>query len=398
MSVSSKFFILNRQRFMHEIDSSYAIFTAYTALQKSHDTAHAFVQESNFWWLTGIEEPDWQLIIDGSKQKSWLVAPDIGEIHRIFDGGLSPAQAKKISGVDEVIDAKEGKALVDSIKKNATIYTLGADPHAKYYSFLQNPMPQKLHKNLKKNFQNVKDSRQILAKLRAIKQPQELKAIRTAVELTKQAFMQVKQNIDSYAYEYQIEATFDYVFKNQGAQHAYDPIIASGKNAVTLHYSSNNSALKPGLVLLDVGARVGGYAADITRTYVVKKATKRQHQVHQAVKNAHQQIVQLLRPGLSVKDYHEQVDAIMKQAIKSLGLNSDEKSYRKYFPHAISHGLGIDVHDSLGRPNILEPGMVLTVEPGIYIPEEGIGVRLEDDILIVKNGYENLSHDLPLDI
>lgn len=383
---------------MHEIDSGYAIFTAYTALQKSHDTAHTFMQESNFWWLTGIEEPDWQLIIDGSKQKSWLVAPDIGEIHRIFDGGLSPAQAKKISGVDEVIDAKEGKALVDSIIKNATIYTLGADPHAKYYSFLQNPMPQKLHKNLKKNFQNVKDSRQILAKLRAIKQPQELKSIRAAVELTKQAFMQVKQNIDSYAYEYQIEATFDYAFKNQGAQHAYDPIIASGKNAVTLHYSSNNSALKPGLVLLDVGARVGGYAADITRTYAVKKATKRQHQVHQAVKNAHQQIVQLLRPGLSVKDYHEQVDAIMKQAIKSLGLNSDEKSYRKYFPHAISHGLGIDVHDSLGRPNILEPGMVLTVEPGIYIPEEGIGVRLEDDILIVKNGYENLSHDLPLDI
>jgi len=140
---------------------------------------------------------------------------------------------------------------------------------------------------------------------------------------------------------------------------------------------------------------VNGYCADVTRTYAVGAPTDRQKAVHAAVESAHHKIIALLGPDKLVKDYHQQVDGIMIKALKSLGLYSKPSDYRKYFPHAISHGLGIDVHDSLGSPTHFKPGMVLTVEPGIYIPEEEIGVRIEDDILITETGIENLSGALP---
>ena len=149
------------------------------------------------------------------------------------------------------------------------------------------------------------------------------------------------------------------------------------------------------LILLDVGASVDGYAADITRTYAKGDVSDRFAHVHLEVEKAHKKIIRLLKPGLAVKEYMTQVDVIMKQALTNVGLLNDEKDYRKYFPHSISHGLGIDVHDSLGNPNTFKPGMVLTVEPGIYITEEGIGVRIEDDILITESGHENLSEMLP---
>jgi Xaa-Pro aminopeptidase len=201
-------------------------------------------------------------------------------------------------------------------------------------------------------------------------------------------------------YEYEIEAAFTHAFRSNGATgHAYDPIVAGGKNACTLHYNDNNMALpKNGLVLMDIGARVGGYAADITRTYAIGTPTQRQKDVHAAVESAHHAIITLLRPGASVIEYHDSVDAIMKEALIGLGLMQsvdDTKAYRTYFPHAVSHGLGIDVHDGLGRPETFQPGMVLTVEPGIYIPSEGIGVRIEDDILITDTGHRNLSAALP---
>lgn len=153
-------------------------------------------------------------------------------------------------------------------------------------------------------------------------------------------------------------------------------------------------------MLLDIGARVGGYAADITRTYAIGKPTKRQAQVHAAVAEAQAQIIALIEPLIGIEEYHRQVDVIMKRALMSLGLiaNEQDDKYRTYFPHAISHGLGIDVHDALGRPNHLREGTVLTVEPGIYIPEEGIGVRIEDDILVTAKGKRNLSAKLPVDI
>jgi len=242
----------------------------------------------------------------------------------------------------------------------------------------------------------VIDCRKDLAQLRAIKQPEEIKAIQRAIRLTVDGFEHIKQAIESHGYEYEIEAEFSYFFRSHGASgHAYEPIVAAGKNACTLHYVANNDPIKKNsMVLMDIGAEVDGYAADITRTIQKGVATKRQLAVHAAVEEAQRRIIQLLEPELSVEEYQRSVDEIMSEALKRLGLYAGEESLRRYMPHAVSHGLGIDVHDSLGGTRYLQPDMVLTVEPGIYIPEEGIGVRIEDDILITDKSHRNLSQRL----
>ena len=366
-------------------------------MQRGNDATFRFEQEANFWYLTGIEAPDWWVIIDGKLGKSYLVAPEVDAIHDIFDGSISYNNAKKISGVDDVISEKEAIVLLkDLSKKYDTVYTLGKDPSAEHYDFVVNPSQENMQKRLQKIFNNVEDCRLDLAKLRAIKQPEEIEYMEKAISLTVDAFNQVKKKLPQLKYEYEVEAEFSYIFRKNGSKgHAYDPIVASAKNACTLHYSDNNSLLKPGsLLLIDIGARISGYAADITRTYSIGTPTDCQIEVHKAVEKAHNRIVSLLRPGLLVSEYQDNVDEIMKSTLEDLGLLKKPDDYRRYFPHAISHGLGIDVHDLLGRPERFLPGMVITVEPGIYIPEEAIGVRIEDDILITEDGYRNLSKSL----
>jgi Xaa-Pro aminopeptidase len=400
----TKFFASNRDQLTTKLKGGIVVLTAYTEMQRSNDTAFAFEQEANFWWLTGIEVADWWLIIDGTRHKSWLVAPTLSKSHEIFDGSLSPEKAKKISGVDEVIARDDAKSLLrDLAKKHSVVHTLGEQPYAEYLDFSLNPAGRKLHEMMERTFNSVQDCRKDLAKLRAIKQPEEVAHMKKVINLTIAAFEEVKAGLDAMSYEYEVEAEFSYLFRRKGAKgHAYDPIVASGKNACTLHYGSNSDKMKKReLLLLDIGARHEGCAADITRTYALGEPTKRQRDVHAAVQRAQAEIIKLLRPELSVEEYQRDVDRIMTEALMSLGLMKnadDEAGFRKYFPHAISHGLGIDVHESLGAPRSFQSGMLLTVEPGIYIPEEGIGVRIEDDILITDKGRTNLSARLSTDL
>lgn len=394
------FFSLNRQKLGQHLKGGLYVLAAYASLQQQNDTAHSFQQEANFWYLTGIEEPDWLVIVDGSTTEEWLVKPEIDAIHEVFDGSLAAEQATKISGIKRVLTHDEGLSLLRKLaKKHSVVYTIDNPPHSEHFNFSLNPAILANKRMLERIFNSVVDCQKDLAKLRAIKQPEEIKAIQKAISLTINGFEKVKYELQSAKYEYELEAEFSYLFKHSGGWgHAYEPIIAAGKNACTLHYIANNAKLQSKqLVLMDVGARVDGYAADITRTYVKGTPTKRQLEVHQAVEAAHHDIIRLLEPELPVEEYMRGVDIRMKQALKDIGLlkdANDNETYRKYFPHAISHGLGIDVHDNLGGARYFEAGMVLTVEPGIYIPEEGIGVRIEDDILITKNGRQNLSAKL----
>jgi Xaa-Pro aminopeptidase len=402
--LQASFFTSNRERLTHRLSGGVAVFSAYTKMQRTNDIASAFEQEANFWWLTGIESPDWQLIIDGTRGKSWLVMPQVSITSQIFDGSLSAADAKEASGVSDILSHDEAlKILRDLSKKHSVAYTLGDQPYSEYLDFVLNPAPKKLYEQLIRTFNSVRDCRKELAGLRAIKQPEEIVAIQGAINLTVDAFNEVKSLLATCKYEYEVEAAFTYHFQMHGlSKHAYDPIVAGGKNATTLHYVANNMKLKKReLLLLDIGARRDGYPADITRTYAAKEPTKRQVQVHAAVAGAQREIISLLTPELSVEQYQREVDRIMIESLMSLGLMadaSDEKTYRRYFPHAVSHGLGVDVHDSLGTPKYFQPGMVLTVEPGIYIPEENIGVRIEDDIAITDTGHTNLSGRLSTDL
>ncbi len=379
------------------------VLAGYNAQQRAADMTHRFTQEASFFWATGIDEPGWRAVIEGDVLT--LLAPERDETQVLFEGGLSANEAQAISGAQAVVahDAAE-RFLQQLAETNKTVYTLGKDPHAPYYHFEENGAQAALTRVLEKTFDEVKDIRPILSKLRAIKTPEEISAIQAAVDVSIAGFEALKEAIAQGATrEYELEGILNNVFRSTGAGgHAYDPIIAGGSHACTLHYAVNSDTLPAnGLVLVDAGASVHGYAADITRTYAIGTPTDRQKAVHAAVQRAHEKIIDLITPGLTFKEYQQQVDSIMKDALESLGLltdHHDEASYRKYFPHAVGHGLGLDVHESLGGFGELKPGMVLTVEPGIYIPEEGIGVRIEDDILVTKEGRRNLSEALSTDI
>lgn len=365
-------------------------------MQRMADASFGFEQDASFWYLTGIDEADWKLVI--SDGRSVLIAPDVSDIHRIFDGSLDWEEARKSSGVDEVISHDDGVRLINRIASQyeavATIV-----PDHRHYDFAPNPGPLRNLRSLKRLFSEVTDCSVAVNQLRAIKQPEEILAMRKAIEITMNAFDKLGAKIDECKTEYEAEAELSYYFRRSGASgHAYDPIVAMGGNACTLHYVKNNMPLSDGLLLVDAGARYGGYAADITRTYGVGDLTDRHRAVHQAVVAAQREIIALLRPGLLIAEYHDRVDEIMRKTLLSLNLLHEDADYRKYFPHAISHGLGIDVHDSLGGPSEFAPGMVITVEPGIYISEESIGVRIEDDILITDKGHENLSARLSTEL
>ena len=389
-------FIERRKKAIQAVKGVPLFITAFEAVQQTNDAAAPFIQESHFFWLTGITEPGWQLVVE--PDKSTLLAPGKSDIQRIFDGGLSADTAKQISGVDEVIEVAVQDNLLTELKSSyQTIYTIFKHPHSQYFDFALNPATTTLKKKLMKHFKTVEDCRVQLARLKAIKTNQEIDLIKQAIAISVKGFEALKTALPDSKFEYQAEAELNYVFRHEGAEgHAYQPIVATGKNACTLHYIENNDTLpENGLLLVDAGARVGGYAADITRTYAIGAPGPREKAVHTEVEKAHNAIISLIKPGVSFKKYHTEVDRIMHQALANLDLLKTNEDYRTYFPHAISHGLGIDVHDSLGGPATFLAGMVLTVEPGIYIPEEGIGVRIEDDILITETGHENLSQALP---
>lgn len=380
----------NRERFSKNLQGDLVVLSAYDSMQLSADMAAPFTQESNFLWLTGISEPGWKLILEANTGKSVLVAPYRSEVSSLFDGRTDEAAIRACSGIDTIIPADEFEVTLRHLAKRHTVVRMVHDTYP--YEFVTNPAQKDLRTTLDRIFTTVELCNRELSELRAIKQPEEIRAIQHAIDLTIKGFDHVRSMLSGAKHEFELEAEFSYLFTRSGASHAYAPIIAAGPNACTLHYGANNSKLKSReLILMDVGAKVDGYAADITRTFCKGEPTKRQRNVYKAVEAAHYKIISLLQPMLAVESYQQSVDEIMREALREVGLPDTEESLRRYFPHAISHGLGVDVHDSLGRPKFLEEGMVLTVEPGIYIPEEGIGVRIEDDILITSSGHRNLS-------
>ena len=240
------------------------------------------------------------------------------------------------------------------------------------------------------------DLRPHFVQMRMIKQDYELAMIRKAIDGTTELFQKIDSILDEAKNEHEIHAEVVKFAINKQMKFAYDPIIAGGPNAVTLHYERTNSKLDKSLpILLDIGLKYRGYSADITRT-VCRKPTSRQEAVYNGVLGVQKYAIGLLMPGINLKDYEKRINEYMGEKLIELGLikTADMESIRKYYPHSTSHFLGIDVHDVADYDRPLEPGMVLTVEPGIYIKDEAIGVRIEDNILITADGNENLSNQL----
>lgn len=389
----------NRRRFIERAQGALIIIAGYDQVQLSGDMAAPFLQESNFWWLSGIESPGWKMIIDGARGKATLVRPALSHVQQTFDGDLSDEQALATSGAAAIMSEDDFEHELKQLARTHTRVLTTLNKHDG--EFHTNPAQQKLKSRLERVFALVEPCNKELAELRAIKQPEEVERLKKAVKISADAFVAVRDQWHSFKTEYEVEAEFTYRFRRCNANHGYDPIVAAGPRACTLHYHANSQKIsKREAAVIDIGARFAGYSADITRSYCANPS-KRMLQVHSAVDTARQQAIALLAPDLPVAEYIKKTDEFMQDALVALGLiksRSDTTGYRKYFPHAISHGLGVDVHDSLGAPHYFRPGMVLTVEPGIYIPEEGIGIRIEDDILITATGRQNLSGMLSTDL
>lgn len=398
---SAAFFIENRRRLQEVLPTDVPIvITANGLLQRGADSPYAFAQDANFWYLTGVDEADVTLVIDG--QREFLIAPIREGARATFDGTIDRKQLIKISGVPEVLNEAAGWKRVDELLgKKHRVATLAAAPnYIEQYGMYSNPARLRLQERLHKHVPDLEivDLRIELARLRMIKLPAEINAIQKAIDITsaslKDAF---KGDRSRYKHEYELEADIAAGFRRRGAVgHSFEPIVAGGKRACTLHNIANEGRLKAEeLVVVDVGAEYQHYAADLTRTIALQKPSQRQKDVYNAVLEVQQFAANLLKPGITLRVYEEKVAHRMAKELKALGVIKKNSQVREYFPHATSHFLGLNVHDVGDYEQPLQPGIVLTVEPGIYIPEEGIGIRIEDDVLITETGVQILSDRLP---
>lgn len=410
MSVSfgSDFFAGNRER-LRQLFTGTApvVLTANGRLQQTSDEAYPFRQDSNFWYLTGINIPDVVLVMD--KGREYLIVPERELVREVFDGAVDFDSLAKTSGIKEILNEKEGWKLLESrLKRVQHVATLAANPrYMETFGLYSNPARAMLIRRIKKAQPGVEllDLRPHLARMRMVKQPLELEAIQGAIDITVDTLKEVLKpsRLSKCAYEYQVEAEITRGFRRRGARgHSFFPVVASGLNACTMHHEENDGVLASDeLLITDVGVSYNFYASDVSRTVSLGKPSRRQQQVYEAVLEAQSYAFSLLKPGISLRDFEHQMETFIGEKLRELGLIQSinrEAIRQRFFPHATSHFLGLDTHDAGDYNEPLRAGMVLAVEPGIYIRDEAIGVRLEDDVLITEDGVKILSERLPREL
>lgn len=396
------FFTGNRRRLCEQLKpGSFVALTGFTSMQGDNDQAAPFVQESNFWYLTGIEEPDWRLLIDVDSGEEWLVSPHRSFVRQMFDGSVTSEDAARISGCKNIVDAREGREILQRLlTSKEQVYTV-LPLNLRLYSIVPNPAPRRLITQLKGV--KVTDIRLPLARQRAIKQPAELVALQKAIDITLDGLEAVLPKLHTMRYEYEVDAELSSVFRQGGATHGFPPIIAAGQNTCVLHHPLPKDPFVPDdFLLMDVGAKVDGYSADITRTIPIGNPSARHIEIYEAVQHMHGFVFGQMKDGVPAAEFMKRSYLYVGEELKKLGLITtiklDYTSVFKFMPHAVSHGLGVDVHDPLGRPETLQENMVVTVEVGAYSSDEGIGVRLEDDVRITKTGAINMSKRVPIEL
>lgn len=376
----------NRQRVFDVLGDGIIILDAWAPMQQTNDMAAPYVPEANFFWLCGIDEPGWRLVLDGKTKQAMLYEPKRSQLSIVFDGSIPVTDVCRISGIKQIKSYQDWRW---DLYSDRLVY---GKTHSKAHGCQSN----KTYQEVNEHYPDMIDIDTILAPLRSVKQKHEVDAMEQAVSVTIEAFNRAKDALASCKTEAELQAEFDYIFSRNKAKHAYEPIVAFGKNACTLHYVRNSSTFGNGLVLIDIGARLNGYAADVTRTFAVGEVTQRERAVHAAVCAVQKDIIAIIQPGLKLDDLSKFTCRRLWDALVELKLAEgeyDQGVVERYMPHSIGHGLGVDVHEALGTKELVA-GQVITVEPGIYIPEESIGVRIEDDILVTKDGYKNLSAKL----
>jgi len=414
-NINNNLFIENRKKFIESIkDKSAAVFVSNDVMPTNADEEMPFIQNTNLFYLTGIDQEDTFLILvpdfPDKNLREILFIKETSEEISIWEGNkLTKNEAIKISGIKTVLWNDEFYKILPLIiaesnnlyiEKNEHIRSITEVETAqdRFYSFAKEKFP----------LQNFERSYPLLSKLRMVKNNIEIKLIQKACDITEKGFRRILNYTKPGVWEYELEAEFIHEFiKNNSKGFAYQPIIASGINACTLHYNENDCECKLGsLILMDVAAEYANYKSDMTRTIPVDgKFTKRQLDVYNAVLNVKNEATNILRPGITINDYHKEVGKIMESELLKIKLldktdvkKQDPKNplFKQYFMHGTSHHLGLDVHDVGNFYVDLKPGNVFTVEPGIYIRRENLGVRLEDNIVIGEKENINLMKNIPI--
>ena len=397
---------------------SVAVFTANELLPRNGDEFFPFRQQSDFYYLTGIDAENAFLLIapdypDESMREVLFIEP-YDEVKVTWQGEMLDAQqASEISGVKTVKGSDSFWMTLNDIAYSGygDIIYLNSYEYPKYECPVET-IQQRFNKQVKERYPMHQYGRTapILNALRMVKSEDEINITRQACNITAKAFRRCLETVKPGMYEYEVQAEIEYIFKrNNATGHAYAPIIAGGKNACCLHYSKNQSLLHDGdLLLFDIGCEYRNYSSDLSRTIPINgKFSPRQKAYYNAVLRVMKEITQLYRPGGCINEINETTHRLMEIEMIQLGLFTEEDVQRqdpekplerKYLMHGMSHHIGLDVHDSIDKFKPFAPGMILTCEPGIYIREEGIGIRIENDLLITEGDPINLFEGLPTEI
>ncbi|MCJ8165138.1 aminopeptidase P N-terminal domain-containing protein [Pontibacter sp. E15-1] len=416
LPIAQGLFVRNRRRFVKQLKpSSVAVFHSNDVMPTNADGTLPFRQSSDLFYLSGIDQEESILMLfpdaKDERMREVLFVRETNDQILTWEGyKLTKEQAREVSGIGSILWTHQFEQVLGSQLFEAEHIYLNTNEHLRAVVEVET-RDARFIKKVKELYPLHKYERSapILHQLRAVKSEQEVALIQQACDITEKAFRRLLGFISPGVMEYEIEAELYHEFlRNRSRGPAYAPIIASGGNACILHYTDNNQECEEGeLVLMDFGAEYANYAADLTRTVPVSgKFTPRQREVYNSVLAVMKAATQMLVPGNTLGQYHKFVGTVMENELIRLGLLNEQDIrhqdpvnplYKRYFMHGTSHHLGLDVHDVGNRFRPFEAGMVFTCEPGIYIREEGIGIRLEDDILITPQGPKNLMQHIPIE-
>lgn len=426
LSQVPSYFKARRDALMKTHPGSVFVFPANAEVLRNPDVHYPFRQESNFFYLSGFDEPESFLVLSpasgaGSHRMTLFVRKRDAE-KEMWEGeryGVEGAQ--KVFGADEahVIDEFDQKLPALLKGSDRIFYRLGVSETTDRRVLSAVETYRRSLGRSGKALAPILDPNEAVGEMRLFKSPEEIALMRKACQITAQAHKTLMKEVRPGMNEFEVEALVDYLLRKNGCQRVgYGSIIAGGKNATCLHYRANNETLKDGdLLLIDAGGEFDYYTSDITRCFPVGKGfTDGQAKIYDLVLKTQKEAISMAKPGGKIPEIHKRVCEVLTDGMLSLGLMSGKRdelvqnaAYRRFYPHNTSHWLGMDVHDvglylKNGEPRELQPGMVLTIEPGFYVqpgdmdaPEQfrNIGIRIEDDILITQGGHENLTQDAP---
>ncbi|MFD1293420.1 aminopeptidase P N-terminal domain-containing protein [Lutibacter holmesii] len=416
--IPTSLFIKNRKNFISKMEpNAIAIFTSNDIMPNNADDVMGFAQNNELFYVSGIDQEESILVLypdaAAPENREILFVKETSDLIKIWEGDkLNQAQAFEVSGVKNVKWLKDFELTIQYMAFEADTFYLGHNEHKKTLTAEMNTRQDRMIDWCKEKYplHNYKRAAKITRELRQIKSEEEIALMQKAADISVGGFERVLKAVEPGILEYELEAELTYEFIRKGARgHAFMPIIASGKNACALHYNTNDSVCKDGdMILMDFGVCYANYNSDTTRCFPVNGVfTKRQKEVYSAVLHCLKEGAKLLKPGVVSAAYENEMASLVETQLIKLGvLNATEVKnqdpnkplYKKYFMHGTAHHIGLDVHDVGLYTRPFEAGMVVTCEPGIYIAEEGIGCRLENDILITTTGNINLTAAMPIEI